>query len=300
MAGERVGWVGLGAIGLPMAARVAEAGFAVAAWDPVEERRQAAAALGIEVAADVALGGAVAGAAAGGAAADAPRSSRATQPIVVCVVRDADQVADSLLGPGGALAGGGRIGVVMSSIGAEAMVKLAARAAEEGATLLDAPILGNPASAEAGELLVPLAGPAAAKAAVTPLLRSFASSVVGLGAEPGAAQAVKAVSQQLQILGMVAAVEALELARARGVGEAQMLEILGATEPTWATRNWDYAKGLWRGGDETTSLGLFAKDLAAALEDASAAGVEMPLASRGLALLDRRLAEGPLGDREAP
>lgn len=276
MAGERVGWVGLGVIGLPMAARAAGAGFAVRAWDPVAERRDQAAALGVEVAADVAAVGS------------------AAERLVVCVVRSADQVAESLLGADGALAGGERIGVVMSSVGAEAMAALAVRAAGEGATLLDAPILGNPAGAEAGGLTVPLAGPAAAKSAATPLLRSFAATIVDLGEQPGAGQAVKAVSQQLQILGMVAALEALELARARGVGEAQMLEILGTTEPTWTTRNWDYAKGLWRGGDETTSLGLFAKDLAAALDDAAAAGVEMPLAERGRLLLEARLAAGPL------
>lgn len=264
------GWVGLGAIGLPMAARAAAAGFAVSAWDPVAERRQAAEAAGIEIAAGAAAtGGAESG-------------------LVVCVVRDAAQVADSLLGEDGALAAGGRVGLVMSSVGAEEMGRLAARA-PAGAVLLDAPILGNPAAAEAGELIVPLSGDAAAKAKAAPLLATFAESVVDLGAEPGTAQAVKSVSQQLQILGMVAAIEAIALARARGVEEEQMLAIVEATEPTWASRNFDYAKELWQRGDPDTSLGIFAKDLAAALADAEAAGVEMPLADQALRLLRARL-----------
>ena len=207
-------------------------------------------------------------------------------------------MSESLLGEDGALAAGGRVGLVMSSVGAEAMERLAART-PAGAVLLDAPILGNPAGAEAGTLIVPLAGPAAAKAEAAPLLATFAESVVDLGEEPGTAQAVKAVSQQLQVLGMVAAIEAISLARARGVDEEQMLAIVAATEPTWASRNFEYAKGLWQQGDPGSSLGLFAKDLGAAVDDAAAVGVEMPLAEQALRLLRARLEGAPRDEEQA-
>jgi 3-hydroxyisobutyrate dehydrogenase-like beta-hydroxyacid dehydrogenase len=266
-----VGWVGLGAIGLPMARRAA-AGHRVVAWDPVEERREAAAAAGIEIAADVAAIAAAAG------------------DLVVCVVRTAAQAEASLLGPRGALAAGGT-GVVMSSVGAAALRGLGDRAAARSLHLLDAPILGNPAGAAAGTLVVPLAGPAAAKDRARPVLDTFSAAVIDVGERLGAAQAVKDVSQQRQIVGMVATIEGLALAAAEGVDEDLMLDVLGRTEPSWATERWEYARGLWEGGDPSSSLGLFAKDLAAALADARAAGVEMPLTARAAELLAARLGE---------
>jgi len=271
-AAPAVGWVGLGAIGLPMAARAASAGHRVLAWDPIAERCDAAAVAGVEIAADLAAIAAAAG------------------DLVFCVVRDAGQVEEALLGPGGALAPGGT-GVAMSSVGAEAMRALAARAAEHGARLLDAPILGNPAGAEAGSLIVPLAGAADAKRAARPVLDAFSASVLDVGERLGAAQVVKDVSQQVQIIGMIATIEGLALAAGEGVDEDLMLEVLERTEPSWATANWRYAHGLWEGADPTTSLGLFAKDLAAAVADGRAAGVDMPLTARAVELIASRLGQ---------
>ncbi|HEY2056173.1 MAG TPA: NAD(P)-binding domain-containing protein [Solirubrobacterales bacterium] len=267
-----IGWVGLGAIGLPMAARTARDGQRVVAWDPVGERREAAAVAGIEIVADVAAIAATAG------------------ELVVCVVRTADQVEASLLAPGGALAPGG-IGVVMSSVGAEAMRWLAGRAAERSVELLDAPILGNPEGAEAGTLVVPIAGAAAPKGLARPVLDSFCAAVVDVGERLGAGQVVKDVSQQRQIIGMVATIEGMTLAAEEGVEEELMLDVLRRTEPSWATGKWAYANGLWEGGDPESSLGLFAKDLAAALADARATGVEMPLTARAAELIEARLKE---------
>jgi 3-hydroxyisobutyrate dehydrogenase-like beta-hydroxyacid dehydrogenase len=289
-AAAAVGWVGLGAIGLPMAARTAAAGHRVVAWDPVAERREAAAAAGVEIAADPAAIAARAG------------------DLVVCVVRTAEQAEASLLGtggaaaasgtgeqgearplgPGGALAPGGT-GLVMSSVGAEAMRALGARATARSLALLDAPILGNPEGAEAGTLVVPLAGAAAAKERARPVLDCFTAAVVDVGERLGAAQVVKDVSQQRQIIGMVATIEGIALAAGEGVDEELMLDVLRRTEPGWATGKWDYARGLWEAGNPASSLGLFAKDLAAALADARAAGVEMPLTVRAAELLDARL-----------
>lgn len=272
-AAPAVGWVGLGAIGLPMAARAAAAGHRVLAWDPVAERRDAAAAVGIEPAAELA------------AIADGAGD------LVVCVVRTAEQAEAALLGPDGALAPGGT-GAVMSSIGAAAMRALGARAAERALDLLDAPILGNPEGAAEGTLIVPLAGAPGPQRRARPVLDSFSAAVVDVGARLGAAQVVKDVSQQRQIIGMVATVEGLALAARQGVGEELMLDVLGRTEPSWATERWDYAYGLWEGGDPASSLGLFAKDLAAALADGREAGVEMPLTARAAELIGRRLEGG--------
>lgn len=276
-AAGQVGWVGLGKIGLPMAARAVAGGYTVHGWDPVAARREAAASRGVEIAAD-------------------PRDAgRRAERFVVCVVRDAEQVGDSLLGRDGALAAGGRVGLVMSSIGARALRDLARHVEAGRATLLDAPILGNPAGAEAGTLTIPISGPVAEREAARPLLATFAARVEELGERIGDAQIVKAASQQLQILGMVATIEAMEFAVGAGIDSGRLLDVLNADSPSWATENWDYAHGLWEAGDPATSLGLFAKDLRAALDDGASAGVEMPLTECGLELIVERLRARPAG-----
>lgn len=269
-AAPAVGWVGLGAIGLPMAARAVARGLRVMAFDPVPERRAAAVDAGLEVAAEPAALAAEAG------------------DLVFCVVRTQAQVEASLLGPDGALARGGT-GVVMSSVGAEAIRELGAQAQARSTRLVDAPILGNAAGAEAGSLIVPVAGDQAGLNQVRPVLDTFSASVIHVGERLGAAQAVKDVVQQVQIIGMLATIEGLALAAGEGVEEDLMLEIMGQNEPIWATANWRYAKDLWERGDPETSLGLFAKDLASALVDGGNAGVEMPLTKRASELITARL-----------
>jgi 3-hydroxyisobutyrate dehydrogenase-like beta-hydroxyacid dehydrogenase len=269
-----VGWIGLGAIGLPMAARAVEAGWEVWGFDPDPERQAAAERAGIHAAAGPAEAG------------------RRAAPLVVCVVRSAAGVEDALLGEGGALrAGPGRLGLVMSTVGAEAMEGLAARARDLGA-LLDAPILGNPAAAAAGRLTIVASGHGGDVEAARPLLEAFATSVVDLGERPGAAQAMKLVSQLLQIVGMVATFEGMALAEGRGVREEAVLAVLRATAPSWTVEHWDYARELWERRDPATSLGLFAKDLAAAVADGASAGVALPLTEEALALLRTRMASG--------
>ena len=268
-----IGWIGLGAIGLPMATRAAAAGRRVWAYDPVAERCDAARKAGISIAADAADVGRRAG------------------RLIACVVRSLSQADEALLGERGALrAAPGRLAVVMSSVGAAGMAELGARAGELGGRLVDAPILGNAASAAAGSVTLVVSGAAADVAEALPLLDELSGSVVDVGARLGAAQAMKMTSQLLQIVGMVATIEGMRLAERYDVARETALEVLDATAPaSWTTRNWAYACDLWARRDPTTSLGLFAKDLAAAVADARAARLALPLTEEALDLIAERL-----------
>lgn len=280
-----VGWIGMGAIGLPMAARAVAAGWEVWGFDPDAERQEAARRAGVHSAGNPAEAG------------------RRAARLVVCVVRSADEVEDALLGDGGALrAQPGRLGVVTSSIGARAMAGLATHARHLGSALVDAPILGNPTAAAAGRLTVVASGDGGGVAEVRPLLEAFAESVVDLGERPGAAQAMKIVSQLLQVVGMVATIEGMALAESQGVSEDAVLSVLQATAPSWTVENWAYARELWDRGDPATSLGIFAKDLAAAVGDGAPAGIGLPLTEAALRLLRGRLGEAAaaLPDAGAP
>lgn len=270
-----VGWIGLGAIGLPMALRAVSAGWRVCAYDPAPERRGLALTKGIELAKDVAEVG------------------RRADRLVACVVRTLDQTESVLLGSDGALsAAPDRVGIVMSSIGAEGISRLEAQAISSGARIVDAPILGNAESAETGKLTLAVSGAGRDKAEARFLLDDISGSIVDVGERLGAAQSMKMTSQLLQIVGMLATFEGIELAERHGVPRAAALDLLEATAPSWTTSNWFYAIDLWARRDPTTSLGLFANDLAAAVTDARNVELALPMTELALELVHRRLLGG--------
>lgn len=272
MAARRaIGWIGLGVIGLPMAARLVEGGWDVWGYDTDPARCAAASELGIAIAANPADG--------------AGRSDR----LVACVVRSADQVDEALFGPAGALREfPDRRAIVMSSVGVIAMNELAATAAELGSGILDGPILGNRAGAETGQLTMLLSGPEDVRADAKAPLSAFSRAVVDFGERLGAAQVVKMISQQQQIVGMVATLEALTLAEGYEVDTETVIDVLAQTSPTWTTDNWEYARDLWERRDPASSLGVFGKDLEAAIGDAAQVEIDLPLAAQALRALRAR------------
>lgn len=271
-----VGWVGLGNIGLPMAERAAAAGWHVVGYDAVPERMADALGAGIEM------------------VASPEEVGRRADRCIVCIVRSLDQADDALLGDRGVMRGGRASPVVlMSSVGATGLTALAARMSTLGGRVVDAPILGNAAGAIAGTLCILTSGSEDDVAVVRPLLDTLAASVIYLGKAVGAAQTVKVVVQLRQILGMLATIEGVELADRLGADPHALMEILSASEPTWATQRWEYVRDLWERRDRSTSLGLFSKDLLAALADAEAAGVDLPLTREARRLIEVRLGGAP-------
>src|SRR6187455_2514386 len=126
----RVGWLGLGAMGLPMANRLIEASHEVTAFDPVQASLDAVAA-------------------SGGTPASTAAEASAGAEIVFVTVATPEQATAALFGAGGAaetLAAGSTV-VVMSTIGPVAVRALAERLAAAGVALLDAPMSGGVARA---------------------------------------------------------------------------------------------------------------------------------------------------------
>ncbi len=138
MSALRIGWIGLGAMGAPMAACAAGAGFDVVAYDVDAERGAA-----------IALQGATSAAT---AAEDAD--------VLALMVATPEQVEDVLFGAAAAADAlrPGAVVLVMAAAGSDAMGTWAARLAGRGVELVDAPVSGGVARAAAGELLVLAAG----------------------------------------------------------------------------------------------------------------------------------------------
>lgn len=204
-----IGFAGLGAMGRPMAKRLLAGPEPLTVYDPVAARREE-------------LAGA--GAVAAGTPADVGRDA----DVLFVMVVDEAQCRELLLGPGGAaqvLAPGAFV-VLMSTVGPDAVRRLAPALAELGVGLVDAPVSGGVTRAATGDLLVLASGEPDALDRVRPLLDLMGSRVVVCGASAGDGQSIKLVNQLLCGVHIAAAGEALGYARALGLDPAVVHETI--------------------------------------------------------------------------
>ena len=205
----RVGWLGLGAMGLPMARRLIEGAHQVAAYDPMPAALEALAQSGGEPA------GTAAAAAAGA-------------EVLFVTVATPDQTMAALFGPDGSaetLASGATV-VIMSTIGPAAVQEVAARLAPAGVHVLDAPMSGGTARASLGDLVVMVSGPRDLFEATRPVLDLLGTNVAYVGESIGDGQAIKLVNQLLAGVHIAAAAEALGFAEALGLDPRAVWEVV--------------------------------------------------------------------------
>lgn len=262
----RVGFVGLGNIGKPMALRLARAeGIDLAVFDiaaaPVAELR------------------------AEGASEAASVVELATRVDVLCVmVRDDDQVRavlDEVLAADGTV----RVVVVHSTVAPTTPAALAQRAGPHGVEVLDAPVSGGAMGATDGTLAIMVGGEDSAFAVAEPVLAAMGSKVVHAGAI-GAGTAFKLCRNLMHFAAFTAATEAQRLAEAAGLDLVALGEVVRHTDAITggpgaimhrATAAPIPADDFWFGVfDHVRVLGE--KDLGFALEMADRLGVDAPLA----------------------
>ncbi len=206
---ERVGFIGLGAMGAPMAARLVAVVGTLTVFDPVAERRQS-----------LADRGAV--------SAQSPlQAAREADALFVMVVNEV-QCEEALFGSEGAVAAlpKNAVIVIMSTVGPQVVRGLAERLHRREVQLVDAPVSGGVARAGAGDLLIMASGPASALDVVRPALTRMGSTVIDCGVAAGDGQAVKLVNQLLCGVHIAAAGEALGYARALGLSPAAVYETI--------------------------------------------------------------------------
>ena len=202
--------IGLGAMGLPMALRLAADGAAVTGFDPVAERRDTATAGGVTAV---------------GSVAEAARDA----DIVVLSVRDGAQAEQALFDGGETpVVRPGSVVVLTSTVGAPAARALAQRLGEHGVALVDAPVSGGPRRAGEGDLLILVGGATADVDRARPVLDALASTLTLVGARPGDGQLVKVINQLLAGVHIAAAAEAVALASAAGLDPSLVVDTLSA------------------------------------------------------------------------
>lgn len=211
MATMKVGFIGLGGIGKPMAINVARAGFELTVCDlreqPVAELRGH-----------------------GALVAKSPSEVAAVSDIVLASLPSNAASEDVALGPDGVLAGAkaGDIYIELSTISPEVVHAIAARAREKGVTVLDAPVSGGVEQRRQGTLSVMVGGDAAALNRAMPVLQAFGEKVFHVG-ESGAGATVKLVNNLLAGISMVATMEALTLGVKAGLSLETLTDVISAS-----------------------------------------------------------------------
>jgi 3-hydroxyisobutyrate dehydrogenase-like beta-hydroxyacid dehydrogenase len=271
----RVGFVGLGAMGEPMAAALRRAGFEVTA--SVHRRREALSRLRAEGV---------------GEAADPAELAGASDAVVMCVP-DAPDVEDALFSERGVAAGAkaGTLVIDMSTISPVASRDFARRLAERGVDFVDAPVSGGPARARTGTLTIMVGASPSAYARAEPLLCAMGTpnhlGPVGMG------ETVKLVNQIVIANVMIANAEALVFAKRAGAELGAVRAVLGSATASnyllaeWLPKTW--LAGTFEGG---FALDLLRKDLGAALDAARAIDYPMPATGLAYQLYTTRSAQG--------
>jgi len=257
-AGMRVGVIGLGIMGAPMARNLLRAGHHVV----VHGRRPARVEALIQAGAE-----AVATPAAAAAGADA----------VLTCLPDGPDVEQVLVGPDGVLAGAapGLLVIDTSTIAPDTARALAARCAAAGVAFLDAPVSGGEQGAIAGTLSVMVGGDAAACARAAPVFAAIGSTVTHMGAS-GQGQMTKLVNQVIGATTLAAVAEGLTLAAHAGLDPAAVIAAVGSGAATsWQLANLGprIQRGDWAPG---FMVRLQQKDLRLALAAAARLGVPLP------------------------
>jgi L-threonate 2-dehydrogenase len=261
MAVSRIAFVGLGAMGMPMARHLVAKGYAVRGYDIRPESRAALAAEGGEKAETVA-------------------EAAASAEAILLMVVNAAQAEDVLFAQGalGALSPAATV-ILMATCPPQEVAQIARRVQEAGHRFVDAPVSGGVVGAEAAKLTIMAAAPADILAEVRPVLDTLGSRVFHVGTEAGQGATVKAVNQLLCGVHIAAAAEALALAEQVGVDLAVVLEILlGSSASSWMLGD----RGPRMLEDEprvTSAVDIFVKDLGIVLEAGRGAKAALPLAS---------------------
>lgn len=258
---QRIGFVGLGAMGAPMAKALAQAGFDLLVFDVRPENAEPLVGLGAT-------------------AATSPREAAEGAEALVLMVVNAQQTESVLFGEGGALEGlePGSAVVVMSTVGPEVVRGLGGRLEERGVRLLDAPVSGGVARSEQGDLLIMAGGPKDLYDELLPVLEAMGSNVVHCGESAGDGQSVKLVNQLLCGVHIAAAGEALAYAAALGLDPRSVRETIrhGAAASFMLEDRGD--RMLERAFIPVKSaLDIFVKDMGLVREAAREAGFATPL-----------------------
>jgi 3-hydroxyisobutyrate dehydrogenase len=277
MKNPRIGFIGLGIMGRPMAQNLLKAGFQVTVYNRSKPPVDLLVSLGAS-------------------SASSPRAVAERSDLVITMVTDSEAVKEVVLGQGGVIEGAhaGMVLVDMSTISPSVTRSVSSSLAAKGVAMLDAPVSGGDTGAREGTLTIMVGGPAAAFETSLPVLQAMGKKVVHMGAT-GAGQLTKLANQILVACNMVGVCECLNFAKKAGLDVGKVIDSLSAgAASSWSLVNLgpkvakrDFAPGF--------KVKLLQKDLRYVLS--SAEDLDAPLPATALVHgLYKQLEDKGLGD----
>jgi len=281
----RIGFIGLGNMGLPMAVNLVNAGHEVAGFDVVAASAAEFAGLG-------------------GTAASSVKGACSGADAVITMLPAGAQVREVYGGDGGVIAssGAGTLLIDSSTIDVASAREVAARAAERGLAMLDAPVSGGVGGARGGTLTFMVGGSDDAFARARPVLQAMGRTIVHAGG-PGNGQAAKICNNMILGVSMIAVSEAFLLADKLGLDAQRLFDIASKSSgQCWAMTSYcpvpgpvpaspanrDYQAGF--------TAAMMLKDLKLARDAAAASGAATPLGTAAEGIYDAFAGKGHAGE----
>ena len=258
---EKVGFIGLGIMGMPMARNLLKAGFEVVAYNRTASKAEALAKEGARKA-------------------SSPKELAMECPVVITIVSDTKDAAAVILGKDGVIEGArpGSVVIDMSTISPKATREIAARLKEKGVSMLDAPVSGGDVGAVKATLAIMVGGDGEVFQRCRPIFGVLGKNIVHVGGN-GMGQTVKLMNQILVVGTLNAVVEALVFAQKSGADLEKAIDaIKGGAADSWQLANLgpritkrDFSPGFM--------VDLVQKDLRLVMEVAAEMKLPLPVTS---------------------
>lgn len=271
----KIGYLGIGNMGRPMATRLLEAGHDVDVFDVREDAVRELV---------------------------ARHAGRATSPkdlgnrceVVVVSLPTLDAFRETVTGEHGVLAGAAvRTLVNTCTVGTRFSDEIQEACAARGVVLIDCPISGGPAAAAAGALAVMVSGDADTITRLDEVFRSWGRTVVVAGDRPGAAQVLKLTNNILFAVSLVASSEALVMGAKGGLSSEAMLEVINnGSGRNFATLSVFPKAVVPRTFDFGATFDTLMKDVDLAIEQGETLGVPMWVCQAARHVLKHRMFQG--------
>lgn len=275
---KKIGFIGLGIMGKPMADNLLKAGYTLTVYDIVSERMNDAVKAGAK-------------------AASSNKEVAENSEIIITMLPNSPEVKEVVLGKNGVLEGArpNTILIDMSSIAPLASKEVSAKAKEKGVIMLDAPVSGGEPKAIEGTLAIMVGGPQKTFDEVKDILSIMGASVTRVG-EIGSGNTTKLANQIIVALNIAAMSEAMVLAAKAGVDPEKVFQAIrgGLAGSTVLDAKMPLVlKGNFKPGFR---IELHIKDLANALDTAQEIGVPVPLSSAVMEVMQALKVDGKGSD----
>ena len=221
--------------------------------------------------------------AAGAARAGSPAEVASRSAVIITMVIDGDAVEEVAIGPRGIVhsAGPGTVVIDHSTIDPAAARRIASALAAQSIAMIDAPVSGGAAVAEAGELSIMAGGDESVLDGVRPILECYGKTIVYIGPS-GAGQVAKACNQICTIVNTLGAAEAMLLAERAGIDPSKVKDVLMTGFGASRMLDMQAPKMIARNFEGKVESRLHYKDIRIVLAMARALGIDLP-ASRAAA-----------------